>query len=65
MLVGILHRHFESRYLVDILHKFGLFVSYSEVLNFEACAADQLGTDLHAIDIDLFFPFCCRQCGSQ
>ena len=34
-LAVILHRHFKSRYLIDILHKFGLCISYSEVLNYE------------------------------
>ena len=53
-LTVILHLRFESRYLIDILHKFGLCVSYSKDLNFEVCAADQLGTDLHDIDIDSF-----------
>ena len=56
-LAVILHRYFESRERIDILHKFGLYISYSEVLNFEACTADQLGTDLHDIDIDLFLHF--------
>ena len=51
-LAVILHRHYESRYLIDLLHKFGLCASYAEVLHFESCAADQLGTDLHDIDID-------------
>ena len=53
----ILHHHFESRYLIDILHKLGLCVSYSEMLNFEACTADQLGKVLHDIDIDSFLQF--------
>ena len=39
-LAVILRCYFESRYLINILHKFGLCVSYSEVLNFKACAAD-------------------------
>ena len=56
-LAAILHRHFESRYLINILHKSGLCVSYSEVLKFKACAADQLGTDLHDIDLDWFLHF--------
>ena len=56
-LAVILHRHFESRYLIDVLHKFGLCASYSEVIKFEACAADQLGTDLHDIGIDSFLHF--------
>ena len=56
-LAVILHRHFESRYLIDVLHKFGLCASYSEVLRFEGCAADQLGTDLHYIDIAPFLHF--------
>ena len=57
LLAVISHCHFESRYLIDILYKFGLCVSYSEVLNFEACAADQLGTDLDDIDTDSFLYF--------
>ena len=57
LLAVILHHHFESRYLIDILHKFGLCVSCTGVLNYEACAAVQLGTDLHDIDIDLFLHF--------
>ena len=56
-LAAILHRHSESRYLINILHKFGLCVSCSEVLKFKACAADQLSTDLHDIDIDSFLHF--------
>ena len=32
-LAVILHRHFKSRYLTDILHKFGRCVSYSKVLH--------------------------------
>ena len=43
-LAVILHRLYESRYLIDLLHKFGLCASYAEVLRFESCAADQLGT---------------------
>ena len=42
LLAFILHHHFKPRYLIDILHKFDLCVSYSEVLNFEAWAADHL-----------------------
>ena len=56
-LTVILHRHFESRYLIDILHKFGLCASYSEVLRFESCAAQQQGTDLHDTDNDSFLHF--------
>ena len=54
---AILHRHFKSRYLIDILHNFGLCVSYTEVLNYEVCAEDQLGTDQDDIDIDSFLHF--------
>ena len=43
--------------MIDILHNFGLCVSYLERTNSEARAADQLGTDLPDIDIDLFFHF--------
>ena len=57
LLAVILHRHFESRYLIGILHKFGLCVSYTGALNYEACAADQLGSNLHDIDIDSFLHF--------
>ena len=56
-LAVIPHRHSNSRYLINILHKFGICVSYTEVLNYEACTADQLGTDLHDIDIDSFLHF--------
>ena len=43
--------------MIDILHKFGLCASYSEVLRFESCAAQQPGTDLHDIDNDSFLHF--------
>ena len=48
-----LQRLFKSKYLTDILHKFGLCASYSEKLNFEACTANQLGIDLQDIDCSL------------
>ena len=47
----------DCRYLINISHKFCLCVSYSEVLNFKDCATNQLCTDLHDIDIDLFLHF--------
>ena len=56
-LAVILHRHFESRYLIDILHAFGFCASYSEVIEFEACATDQMGSDLHDVGIDSFIHF--------
>ena len=43
--------------MIDILHKFGLCASYSEVLRFESSAAQQQGTDLHDIDNDSFLHF--------
>ena len=56
-LAVILYCHFEFRYLINISHRFGLYVSYSEVLNFKLCAADQLDIDLYDIDNDLFLYF--------
>ena len=35
-LAVVLHRHFELRYLIDILHAFGFCASYSEVIKFES-----------------------------
>ena len=50
-------------YLINVLYQFGLCVSYSEVLNFEACAADQLSTDLYKIDIGFFLHFVAKSLG--
>ena len=52
-----LHRHFGSRYLIDLLNEFGFCLSYSEVLRFESCAANQLGTSLHDFGTDSFLHF--------
>ena len=46
-LAVLLHRHFGSRYLIDTLHKLGFCSSYLEVLQFESCAAQQHGIELH------------------
>jgi len=53
----ILHRHFESKYLIDLLNKFGLCASYSEVLKFESCAANQSSTEIHNVNETSFLHF--------
>ena len=45
-----LHRHFGSRYLIDMLHKLGFCSSYTEVQRFENCASQQQNFDLADID---------------
>ena len=52
-----MHRHFGSRYLIDLLNEFGFCLSYSEVLRFESCAANQLGTSLHDFGTGSFLHF--------
>ena len=38
-LTVLLHQHFRSKYLIDILHALGYCLSYKEGLKFERCAA--------------------------
>ena len=39
-----MHQHFGSKFLIDSLYKHGFCLSYSEVLNYERCAAVHQGT---------------------
>lgn len=41
-----LHHHFQSKFLIDTLHRHGFCLSYSEVKKFERSAAMMQGTDI-------------------
>ena len=41
-----LHHHYQSRYIIDVLHGLGLSSSYNEVLQFERSAAKESFVDL-------------------
>ena len=41
-----LHHHFQSKFLIDVLHALGFWCSYAEVQKFEMCAAMGQGTHI-------------------
>jgi len=38
-LTVLLHHHYRSKYLIDVLHASGFCLSYKEALKFERCAS--------------------------
>ena len=45
-LTVLLHQHYRSKYLIDVLHALGFCLSYKEALKFERCAAVLSGCQL-------------------
>ena len=44
-----MHQHFVSRFLTDLLNKYGFCVSYNEALKYERCAAVHQGTNISGV----------------